>query len=157
MPSAKASLRVQQTLSDRGLTCSVRELPDSTRTAAEAAHALGCEIAQIAKSLVFRNMADDSAVLIIASGANRVDEAHVGDVLGTRIAKADADFVRETTGFAIGGVPPVGHRQSLTTLIDRDLLQYETVWAAAGTPRSVCELPTGMLAKLTGGLVADIA
>jgi len=76
---------------------------------------------------------------------------------GTRIVKADADFVREMTGFAIGGVPPVGHRQSLTTLIDHDLLQYETVWAAAGTPRAVCELPAQMLATLTGGRVADIA
>jgi prolyl-tRNA editing enzyme YbaK/EbsC (Cys-tRNA(Pro) deacylase) len=154
---AKASQRVQQALIDHGLACSVQELPDSTRTAADAAAALGCEVAQIAKSLVFKDAASGAAVLIIASGANRVDETRAGELLGTRIVKADADYVRRMTGYTIGGVPAVGHREALTTIIDRDLLQYQTIWAAAGTPRSVCEIPSHELARLTGGQVADIA
>ena len=85
-----------------------------------------------------------------------MDEVRVGELLGAPIAKADADYVRETTGYAIGGVPPVGHHRALTTLIDQDLLHYETVWAAAGTPRTVCALPARMLASLTGGRVATI-
>ena len=157
MPPAESSARVQQALVDLGIDSRVRELPASTHTAADAAAALGCAIAQIAKSLVFKNLADGTAVLIIASGANRVDEAGVGDLLGAQIAKADADYVREVTGYAIGGVPPVGHRRALTTLIDRDLLQFQTIWAAAGTPRSVCELPTHELQRLTDGRVATVA
>lgn len=154
---AKASQRVQQALIDHGLTGDVQELPGSTRTAADAALALGCEVAQIAKSLVFKDAGDGAAVLIIASGANRVDEARVGELLGTRIDKADAEYVRRITGYAIGGVPAVGHREALATIIDRDLLRYETIWAAAGTPRSVCEIPAQKLAELTGGRIADIA
>ncbi len=157
MPPAKSSARVQQALVELGIDCRVRELPASTHTAADAAAALQCEIAQIAKSLVFRTADESTAVLIIASGANRVDETSVSRLLGTRIVKADADFVREVTGFAIGGVPPVGHRQPLTTLIDEDLLQHETIWAAAGTPRSVCELPTRALERLTGGRITAVA
>ncbi|MDH3714726.1 MAG: YbaK/EbsC family protein [Gammaproteobacteria bacterium] len=157
MPADKSSQRVQQALLAHGLTCVVQELSDSTRTAADAAAALGCEVAQIAKSLVFKDAADGTALLIIASGANRVDEARVGELLSTRIVKADADYVRGMTGYAIGGVPAVGHREALTTIIDRDLLQYDTIWAAAGTPHSVCEIPSHELAALTGGRVADIA
>ncbi len=156
MPSARSSARVQQALADLGIDSRVHELPASTHTAVDAAAALRCEIAQIAKSLVFKTAADE-AVLIIASGANRVNEAAVSELLGIPIAKADADFVREVTGYAIGGVPPVGHSPPLTTLIDEDLLQYATIWAAAGTPRSVCELPTGELPRLTGGRVVTVA
>ncbi len=156
MPLARSSQRVEKALREVGLSSEVRELPASTRSAAEAADALGCSVAQIAKSLIFRTVTDARAVLIIASGANRVDEARVAAVLGTPIVKADADYVRAATGYAIGGVPAIGHARALTTLVDRDLLQYETVWAAAGTPRTVCELPTQSLATLTGGQVTAI-
>ncbi len=147
---------MQAALADRGFDFMVREFPDSTRTSAEAAAAIGCEIGQIAKSLIFRAKQSDSPVLVIASGANRVDEKAVARLLGETIGRADADFVRHKTGFAIGGVPPVGHSEALTTYIDRDLLQFDRIWAAAGTPNSVFALVPGDLALLTGGKVADL-
>jgi prolyl-tRNA editing enzyme YbaK/EbsC (Cys-tRNA(Pro) deacylase) len=150
IPSAE---RVAAELRRRGFELEVVELPKSARTAAEAAAAVGCEVAAIAKSLVFR-AAGGRPVLVIASGANRVDEARVGELLGEAVGRADPDFVRASTGFAIGGVPPVGHTVQPVVFIDEDLLALDVLWAAAGTPRSVFQLSPAQLVELTGGRVA---
>jgi prolyl-tRNA editing enzyme YbaK/EbsC (Cys-tRNA(Pro) deacylase) len=126
-----------------------REFPAGTRTAADAAAAIGCEVGAICKSLVFR--VGDEPLLVIASGANRVDEARFGAV------KADAAFVREHTGYAIGGVPPYGHARALRTIVDEDLLGYPTVWAAAGTPSSVFPLTPEELVERAGAQVARVS
>ncbi len=148
--------RVQAALDAHGIAAEVREFPASTRTSAEAAAAIGCTVGQIAKSLVFRARTSDRAVMVIASGANRVDEKAVAARLGEPIGRADADFVRARTGFTIGGVPPVGHPEPHPTFIDRDLLGYDEIWAAAGTPNAVFRLRPADLVALTGGEVADI-
>jgi prolyl-tRNA editing enzyme YbaK/EbsC (Cys-tRNA(Pro) deacylase) len=156
-PDLSASARrVQEAVAARGFAFQVVEFPASTRTAADAAAAIGCEVAQIAKSLVFRTKAEQRPILVIASGVNRVNEKRLRDLVGETIEKADADFVRERTGFAIGGVPPVGHRDDLAIYIDADLLTLGTIWAAAGTPNAVFRLPAADLPILTGGQVADI-
>ncbi|KPL77680.1 hypothetical protein ADN00_08835 [Ornatilinea apprima] len=147
--------RVQQALKAIGFELRVVEMPDSTRTSVEAAQAVGCEVAQIAKSLVFK-AASGRAVLVIASGMNRVNEKRVAAELGESLGKADADFVRQQTGFAIGGIPPVGHIQPLETFIDEDLLQFETIWAAAGTPHAVFQLTPAELQKMTGARVIGV-
>ncbi len=152
-PSAQ---RVQEALADRGFDFEVREFPAGTRTSAEAAVAIGCSVGQIAKSMVFRARRSGHPVLVIASGANRVDEKKVGRELGEKIGRADADFVRAKTGFAIGGVPPLGHAEAPLTLIDRDLLQFDEIWAAAGTPNAVFRLSPGDLAVMTGGRSAEV-
>jgi len=152
-----SSQRVQDTLRARGFLNEVVELPDSTRTAAEAAAAVGCEVDQIVKSLVFRARQTGRAVLVVASGGHRVREELVAAVLGEQIGKADADFVREQTGFVIGGVPPVGHAHELVTLVDEDLLRHERIWAAAGHPKAVFALTPDELVKMTGGRVAQVA
>jgi prolyl-tRNA editing enzyme YbaK/EbsC (Cys-tRNA(Pro) deacylase) len=126
-----------------------REFPEGTRTAADAAAAIGCEVGAICKSLVFR--VGDAPLLIVASGSNRVDEARFD------AEKADAAFVREQTGFAIGGVPPYGHARTIKTVIDEDLLAYETVWAAAGTPSSVFPIAPAELVARTGGRVERVS
>ena len=131
-------------------------LPKSARTSVEAAEALGCDVAQIAKSLVFRGRDSGRGVLVVASGANRVDEKRLGRMIGEKMQKPDADFVREVTGFTIGGVPPVGHANPLETLIDEDLLQYEVVWAAAGNPKAVFSLDPKDLESMTGGRVTQV-
>ena len=153
----KASARkVQETLSARGFANEVVELPSSTRTAAEAAAAVGCEVGQIVKSLVFRGRQSGRAVLVVASGSHRVDESALCAVLGEDIEKATADFVREQTGFAIGGVPPLGHAQELVTVVDEELLRHERIWAAAGHPHAVFPLTPAELVAMTGGKVARI-
>ncbi len=153
--SPSSTERVRQALAAAGIAAQVRELPHSARTAREAAAALGCGVAQIAKSLVFRRADDGRAVLVVASGANRVDEARVAQHLGAAIAKADADFVRASTGYAIGGVPPLGHDAPLATLVDRDLLAFDTVWAAAGTPHAVFALtPQALIAATRAQVLA---
>ncbi|MGZ6643346.1 MAG: YbaK/EbsC family protein [Solirubrobacteraceae bacterium] len=128
----------------------VREFPAGTRTAADAARAIGCEVGAICKSLVFRRAADGAPLLVIASGANRVDERAL------EVGKADAAFVRKVTGAAIGGVPPFGHPQPIETVVDEDLLAYEEVWAAAGTPTHVFPIAPAELVARTGGRVARI-
>jgi prolyl-tRNA editing enzyme YbaK/EbsC (Cys-tRNA(Pro) deacylase) len=148
------ALRIQAVL---GPGFEVLEFETSTRTAADAAAAIGCTVAQIAKSLVFRAPASDRPVLVVASGPNRVSEAKVAEVLGEPIARADASFVRDRTGFAIGGVPPVGHAQVLTTIIDQSLAAYDEIWAAAGTPNAVFRLTFDDLVRLTGGTPAEVA
>jgi prolyl-tRNA editing enzyme YbaK/EbsC (Cys-tRNA(Pro) deacylase) len=156
MPSARATERVQSALDAAGIEARVVELEASTRTAAEAAAAIGCSVAQIAKSLVFRGAESGTAVLVIASGTNRVNEKTVAALAGEAIVKADADFVRERTGYAIGGVPPVGHLSPLRTFIDRDLLKFDRIWAAAGTPHAVFELTPAQLTNLTGAPIVEI-
>ncbi len=148
--------RVQEALHSLGMNLQVVELPDSTRSAVEAAQAVGCQVGQIVKSLVFRGKRSQRPILAAVSGANRVDERRLEALIGEPLGKADADFVREQTGFAIGGVPPVGHIQKLETIIDEDLFQYQEIWAAAGTPHAVFRLTPDELAKMTGGTVAAI-
>ncbi len=130
----------QDHLRERGLNLTVIELPDSTHTAEDAARALGCDKAQIVKSLVFRTVSTSEPVLVLASGVNRVNEKEIARLLNAKISKADADFVKRATGFAIGGVPPLGHRQPITTFVDQDLLGFNEVWAAAGTPNAVFKI-----------------
>lgn len=162
MPAAgkKASgsvQRVREALAARGLAAEVRELAASTRTAEEAAAAVGCRVAQIVKSLVFRLTATDRPLLVLVSGSNRASEARLSALAGEPVARADADFVRERTGFSIGGVPPLGHAAPLPVLIDRDLMSFAVVWAAAGSPRAVFALTPADLQRITAGRVAELA
>jgi prolyl-tRNA editing enzyme YbaK/EbsC (Cys-tRNA(Pro) deacylase) len=152
-PSAR---KVQKALAGFGLDCRVKELSESTRTAVDAANAVGCDVGQIVKSLVFRGKTSGSAVFVVASGANRVDEKLLAAIVGEKIAKADADFVCEQAGFAIGGVPPVGHPVPLETYLDEDLLQYDELWAAAGTPNALFSLTPAQLCLITSGRVVLI-
>lgn len=152
-PSAQ---RVQNTLMELGYTGQVQELEASTRTAVEAAQAAGCEVGQIVKSLVFRLDPPGAAVLILVSGTNRVHEKHLGQLLGGKLERADADWVREISGFAIGGIPPVGHKTSMQTYIDEDLLQYDVIWAAAGTPNAVFPIAPQELLKISGAQVVNV-
>ncbi len=152
-PSAQ---KVQAALDALGFSYRVQESERATRSAAEAADAVGCEVGQIAKSLIFRGQQTGTPILVIASGTNRVNETLIGEQLGEPIEKAAADFVRQHTGFAIGGIPPVGHRAQLTTLIDQDLLQYESIWAAAGTPNALFRLVPRDLITMTGGRVVAV-
>ena len=145
--------KVQEAL---GPHFTVLEFDQPTASAAQAACAIGCTVAQIAKSLIFAD-ADGDPILVIASGANRVDEARVGLILGTTIHRADADFVKRATGFSIGGVPPVGHPTQLTVVLDRTLQGFEEIWAAGGTPTSVFCLTPDQLRELTGGKFEDVA
>lgn len=152
-PLSRNARRVQAALAAHDTAFQVVELPDSTRTARDAADAIGCTVAQIAKSLVFRGTDTDRPLLAIASGTNRVDETVLSALAEEPIEQATPDFVRERTGFAIGGVPPVGHDAPLPTWIDEDLLDYDTIWAAAGTPHAVFQLDPSALPRLTGGTV----
>lgn len=152
-PAAK---RVQAALRELGIESRVLELPASTCTAQDAARAIGCRVEQIAKSLVFRQSDSGAPLLVIASGANRVSEALVAAEIGSPIEKADAEFVRAETGFAIGGVPPVGHKRPIPTLLDADLFALETIWAAAGTPHAVFRLTPAQLLQAAGGRVVTI-
>jgi prolyl-tRNA editing enzyme YbaK/EbsC (Cys-tRNA(Pro) deacylase) len=149
-----SALKVQSVLGDR---FQVLEFDASTRTAADAAAAIGCEVAQIAKSLIFRGANSGRAVLIVASGVDRVDEKKAALAVGEPITRADADFVREATGFAIGGVPPVGHKTKPVVLIEESLMQLHEIWAAAGTPNAVFRLTPSDLVELTGGRTVAVA
>ena len=147
----RSAERVQAILNDYNYELKVVEFSDSTRTAPEAAAAIGCTVAQIAKSLIFKGKTSLKPILIIASGSNRVNEKAMKVIIGEKLEKADADFVLEQTGYAIGGIPPIGHKNPITTLIDEDLLQYEEIWAAAGTPNTVFKLTPDILIKITKG------
>lgn len=139
-----------------GLELEVREFPDGTRTARDAARAVGCAVEQIVKSLVF--MADGRPVLVLTSGGNRVDAGKVARELGAAdVRKADADQARAATGYAIGGTPPFGHARPVELLIDRDLSSLDTLWAAAGTPHHVFPISSGELIRVSGGRVCDVA
>jgi len=148
--------KIQDLLISLGYDYTVIEHAESTRTALEAAERAGCELGQIVKSLIFKGKQSGKPILVLTSGANRVNEKRIREYAGEGIGKADADFVRAVTGYAIGGVPPLGHVQQMETYLDEDFLQYETVWAAAGTPNAIFELKTSDLQKMTGGKVAVV-
>ncbi|WP_119678052.1 YbaK/EbsC family protein [Indioceanicola profundi] len=157
-PSAQ---RIQNLLNDLGHPVHVVEYTVMTRTAAEAAAVIGCDVGQIAKSIIFRTRESSRPVLVVASGMNRVNEAVVGRRLadrigGERLVKADPEFVRTSTGFPIGGVAPVGHTVPPITLFDQDLLKFETVYAAAGTPNSIFAITPEALLRLTGGVTGEV-
>jgi prolyl-tRNA editing enzyme YbaK/EbsC (Cys-tRNA(Pro) deacylase) len=147
---------VQDALAARGFDLQVVEHADTTRSAADAAAAIGCRVEQIAKSLVFKTSQTGRPVLVIATGANRVNERRIGEYLGEPIERADPDFVRQTTGFAIGGVPPIGHATPLQIFIDEDFTQHAEIWAAGGTPNAVFRLAPDDLITMTGGRLVPI-
>jgi prolyl-tRNA editing enzyme YbaK/EbsC (Cys-tRNA(Pro) deacylase) len=152
-PSAQ---KIQDLLSSLGYQYTVIEHAESTRTAQEAANRAGCELGQIVKSLIFKGNDSGKPILVLTSGANRVDEKRISEYAGEAISRANADFVRAVTGFAIGGVPPIGHVQKMETYIDEDFLQYPTIWAAGGTPNAIFELNTKDLQAMTEGKVAMV-
>ncbi|HET6947641.1 MAG TPA: YbaK/EbsC family protein [bacterium] len=153
MPSAAE--RVGEALRGLGIVPEIQEFPQGTRTAEDAAAAVGTTVGQIVKSLVF--LADGKPLLVLASGANRVDLIKLAAAVGAHtVRRADADTVRRVTGFSIGGVPPVGHETALPVVIDRDLLRYDVVYAAAGTPRAVFAITPGRLAEITRATPADV-
>lgn len=152
-PSAQ---KIQDQLKSLGFDYTVIEHAESTRTAQEAAERAGCELGQIVKSLIFKGRQSSKPILVLTSGANRVDEKRISQYAGEAISRADADFVRAVTGFAIGGVPPLGHLLIMETYLDEDFMQYETIWAAAGTPNAIFELRTEDLPKMTHGKVVRV-
>jgi prolyl-tRNA editing enzyme YbaK/EbsC (Cys-tRNA(Pro) deacylase) len=148
--------RTQALLLDAGIPSQVVEFEQPTRTSAEAAAAIGCSVAEIAKSVVFRAKASGQAVVVVASGDNRVCESKVARLVGEKLGRANADFVRESTGYAIGGVSPLGHANPVRLVLDQDLQRFTQIWAAAGTPFSVFPLSPAQLIMLTGADWADI-
>ena len=152
-PSAQ---KIQALLNSLGYNYTVIEHAESTRTAQEAADRAGCELGQIVKSLIFRGKTSGKPILVLTSGVNRVDEKRISGYAGESISRADADFVRTVTGYAIGGVPPIGHNEKMETYLDEDFLQYEMVWAAAGTPNAIFELTIDDLQKMTEGKITQV-
>ena len=148
--------RVQDALAALGLDCVITEHAASARTSQEAADLLGCTVGQIAKSLIFRATASGEPVLVVASGANRVDEKKVGALRGEPIGRARPEFVREVTGYAIGGIPPAGHARAITTFVDQDLLAFDVVYAAGGTPNALFPIRPADLLRICGGHAADV-
>ena len=148
--------RVRAVLRDFGRDDAVTRFPESTRTAQEAAAAIGCSVAEICKTLIFKGARTGEPIIVVASGANRVDEAKITALAGEALVKADAAFVRERTGFAIGGVAPIGHAAGRRIFIDEDLLGYERLWAAAGSPFAVFPLTPDELVRYTAGTVAPV-
>lgn len=146
--------RVRAALLAAGHPDTIAGFSEGTRTAADAAASIGCRVAQIAKSVVFR--AGDTAVVVIASGANRVDANKLATLLGVAIGRADADWVRAATGFAIGGVAPLGHSGPVRVVLDRDLLALSPIWAAAGSPKHVFRSEPAELVRITGAVVGDV-
>lgn len=155
-PLSSSAQRVQDTLRALGFAYHVQETEHVTRTAADAAQVVGCTVGQIAKSLIFKTSQTERGVLVITSGANRVDEALIAAELDEPLGKANAEFVRQQTGFAIGGIPPIGHREPLIIFVDQDLLQYDEIWAAAGTPNALFKLAPADLVRMTGGRVVAV-
>ena len=153
---SSSAQKIQDQLRSLGYDYTVIEHSESTRTAQEAADRAGCELGQIVKSLIFKGKDSGKPILVLTSGANRVDEKRISEYAREPIGRADADFVRATTGFAIGGVPPFGHIQKMETYVDEDFLQYRTIWAAAGTPNAIFELKTEDLEKMTNGKVVQV-
>lgn len=151
-----AARRVQEAIAARGFDYRVIELATPVRTAADAAREVKCEVGQIAKSIVFKAQSG-RGVLVITSGSNRVDESRITALLGEPIGRADPPWVRETTGYAIGGIPPLGHATPMETFVDEDLLRFSEIWAAAGHPNSLFRLDPRDLAGLSGGRVVRVA
>ena len=154
--SKESAQRVQNKLLELGYTNQVIELPENARTAQEAAEAIGCKVAQIGKSIIFRLQTSDRLLLIVASGINRINEKKIANQLHGKLKKADADFVREHTGFVIGGVLPLGHAESILTCIDEDILQYDVLWGAAGHPKAMFRLTPNELVQMKKGQVVCI-
>ncbi|HHW22123.1 MAG TPA: YbaK/EbsC family protein [Clostridiaceae bacterium] len=152
----KSTEKVHAALSKFGFELNIVEFSESTRTAQEAADAIGCTVGQIAKSLIFKGKESQKPILIITSGSNRVNEKSVKKLIGEKLEKADAKFVLEHTGFVIGGVPPVGHATPINTFIDEDLMRYNEIWAAAGTPNTVFKLTPEILAEITKGRIINV-
>ncbi len=152
----ESAQRVQQEIYNKGFKNTIIELPGSTRSAQEAADEIGCSVSQIAKSIIFRIKDLDEPLLVVASGTNRVNEKKIAAKLQVKLGKADADFIREKIGYAIGGVPPLGHLTKVLTIVDQDLQQYETLWAAGGHPFAVFELTFEELLAMTGGTADEI-
>jgi Cys-tRNA(Pro) deacylase len=149
--------RVSEAARQSGLKIEIKEFEATTRTAEDAARAIGCTVAQIVKSLLF--VVDGQPVITLVSGPNRLDEKKLAALRGVgkkKVKRANADIVREATGFAIGGVPPFGHQTSLATYIDQDFWQFEVIWAAAGTPNAVFAITPDELVRVTAGAVADL-
>jgi prolyl-tRNA editing enzyme YbaK/EbsC (Cys-tRNA(Pro) deacylase) len=156
IPLSSSAQKIQDLLNSLGYDYTVIEHAESTRTAQEAADRAGCELGQIVKSLIFRGKTSGKPILVLTSGANRVDEKRISGYAEESIGRADADFVRAVTGFAIGGVPPIGHTKEMETYIDEDFLPYQTIWAAAGTPNAIFELKTEDLQKMTKGKIVQV-
>ena len=156
MALSPTAQKVQDLLASLGFNFKVIEFQESTRTAQEAAERAGCTLGQIIKSLIFKGKTSDKPILVLTSGANRVNEERISEYAGEPIGRADADFVRTETGFAIGGVPPLGHAHKMETYLDEDLLQYATIWAAAGTPNAIFELTPNDLQKMTDGKTVKV-
>ena len=155
-PLDKSSQRVQKFLKIQGAKTQIIELPQEIRTAVEAANAIGCQLGQIAKSLIFKIKSNHQPLLVITSGANQVNERKIVDHVGSPIKIADADFVQQKTGFVIGGVPPIGHLQPIKTFIDQDLLRHQEIWAAAGHPKTVFKITPQELVRITQGRVIEV-
>src|SRR5512135_1827158 len=155
-PLSPSVQKVQDAIKGLGFSIEVVELEATTRTSADAAQAVGCNVGQIAKSLIFQGKISNKPILVIASGSNRVNEKRIAEMISESIGKADADFVRQHTGFAIGGVPPVGHLEKLEIFIDEDLLKHEEIWAAVVRPHAVFRLTHPDLIKMTGGRVTSV-
>ena len=153
---SKSAQKVQDALTKLGYAYEVIEAAESTRTAEEAAARVGCSVGQIVKSLIFKGKKSGKAILILTSGANRVDVKRIVAYTEEKIGRADPDFVRERTGFAIGGIPPLGHLHPIETYVDEDLLNFEEIWAAAGTPKAVFKMRASELEKMTGGKIIQV-
>jgi prolyl-tRNA editing enzyme YbaK/EbsC (Cys-tRNA(Pro) deacylase) len=162
LPSARretlsaSAQKVQETLVSGNFNLEVIEFIESTRTSADAAARVGCSVGQIAKSIIFQGKKSGKPILVIASGSNRVDEKKVAALVGEPIGRANPEFVRDVTGYAIGGIPPLGHATPLQPLLDEDLFQYEQIWAAAGTPNAIFQLTPADLLQMTGGQKANV-
>jgi prolyl-tRNA editing enzyme YbaK/EbsC (Cys-tRNA(Pro) deacylase) len=156
MALSTTAQRVQDLLLARGFSCQVIEHAESTRTSQEAADRAGCALGQITKSMIFKGKTTQKPILVLTSGANRVDERRISQYAGEPITRADPEFVRAVTSYAIGGVPPIGHTQPMETYLDEDLMQYDTIWAAAGTPNAIFKLTPFQLQAMTGGTVAQV-
>lgn len=150
------ALRVQSLLNEQGLAINVVEFDQPTRTSAEAAAAIGCSVAEIAKSILFRGHSTRTPIMVVTSGSNRVSEKKVARLIGEKLDRADADFVRAATGYVIGGVAPLGHSQPVRLILDEDLQHFTKIWAAAGTPFSVFPITPAELATVTGASWADV-
>ncbi len=153
---SKSAEKVQNALAKLGYAYEVIEAAESTRTAEEAAARVGCSVGQIVKSLIFKGKKSGKAILILTSGANRVDVKRIVAHTQEKIGRADPDFVRERTGFAIGGIPPLGHTHPIETYVDEDLLNFDEIWAAAGTPKALFKMPASELEKITGGKIIQV-
>ena len=156
MALSPTAQKVQDLITSGGFNCKVIEFQESTRTAQEAADRAGCTLGQITKSLIFKGRTTGKPILVLTSGANRVDEKRISAYAGEPIGRADVDFVRAVTGFAIGGVPPLGHAQKMETYLDQDLVHFKTIWAAAGTPNAIFELTPDDLQKMSGASVVEV-